>query len=960
MQIQFKHLPTACLAGSLALVGALPLALAFSVSIASAEGAEQRLSLRNTFSAEAAHKVDPWLLLASSFPNRTPEGLKPLGRRLAILGTSANELRYPVLIRTSLADRELAALGAPVSSRVGDIVTSTVAERDLPRLAADHGVSYIEASYWLQSNLDLSTVEVRVPALRSSNPELTGTGVLYGLMDDGIDITHADFKNAQSQSRVLFVWDHYFNGTPPSGFNYGVEYSKAQIDAGQASQFVNEGGHGSHVAGISVGDGSSTDPPKYMGVAPNADIIAVRNGYCDLFCYGGGTPPWGDSSTKGSIDGLNYLLQKKTALGKPMVVNQSQGTMMGPHDGTTLFEATYNTLVTSNGLIICIAAGNDQESGWHGRKTSTGSPVSFTLNQDTQQGASAILQFEAWVKAGDHFNWTLRSPGGSTININSNYTSSEYPGQSTAHSDSVFFWATTSHPANQQGYVNVYMQNRRLGVEGGNWVLTANPENNRPAGGQVDVYAERNQYNFTVTDGLNLDAIVGMPGTSTGGICVASYTTKNSWAASDGGTYESQATIGAISGFSSFGPRRDNAQKPDLSAPGEWIMSTFAAGHQQVPQQIDPDLKHMIISGTSMATPHVAGAVALMLQKDPTLTPTEVKQILQTTARHDGFTPAGWSKQFGFGKLDVKAAVDAVGGGGNNCATRSGDADQNNSVNVLDVVATVNDILTTIPLGAGRVCADIDGNNLINVLDVVGIVTIILQGEPRPLADAAPSEPVAWNETFGEDEYRFTFDGNAVLGIQSTFIPPIGYELAGEPRLENAASGVELAHRAELGQHQLVVWNARGALGTEGRVSLVVPITRSWDGGEDGSNFHVTTLLLAGREGRELTLAESPSDEPALGDGVHSWIAETTPNPLRDITQISYNIERSGSASFVIYDASGRRVRELWNGWQLAGGHVLAWDGRNDQGHEVADGTYFARLVTATGASNQKLVVMKD
>ncbi len=106
-----------------------------------------------------------------------------------------------------------------------------------------------------------------------------------------------------------------------------------------------------------------------------------------------------------------------------------------------------------------------------------------------------------------------------------------------------------------------------------------------------------------------------------------------------GSTTESDA----LSSFSSIG------QSVDISAPGSGIQSTKPGG------------TYGLSSGTSMATPHVAGAAAFILSINPNLTPDEVQRALQCTA--DDLGAPGWDPQFGHGRLNVKAAADAVKSG---------------------------------------------------------------------------------------------------------------------------------------------------------------------------------------------------------------------------------------------------------------------------------------------------------
>ncbi|MFI5691157.1 S8 family serine peptidase [Kribbella sp. NPDC051586] len=106
-----------------------------------------------------------------------------------------------------------------------------------------------------------------------------------------------------------------------------------------------------------------------------------------------------------------------------------------------------------------------------------------------------------------------------------------------------------------------------------------------------------------------------------------------------------------LPGFSSRGPRLgDDALKPDLAAPGVDIVAARAAGTSE---GVPVDDNYTSLSGTSMATPHVAGAVAILAQQHPDWSPARLKAALMSTSKDDGFTVY----EQGAGRVDVARAV---------------------------------------------------------------------------------------------------------------------------------------------------------------------------------------------------------------------------------------------------------------------------------------------------------------
>ncbi|MEU3188714.1 S8 family serine peptidase [Streptomyces sp. NPDC006923] len=128
------------------------------------------------------------------------------------------------------------------------------------------------------------------------------------------------------------------------------------------------------------------------------------------------------------------------------------------------------------------------------------------------------------------------------------------------------------------------------------------------------------------------------------------------------GTAQSALTVGAVdkqdalASFSSRGPRAgDSGLKPDLTAPGVDITAAAAAGSRidTSPGTPHPAPGYLTISGTSMATPHVAGAAALLSQQHPEWSGTRLKEALVGSARPGPYSAV----EQGSGRVDMTRAV---------------------------------------------------------------------------------------------------------------------------------------------------------------------------------------------------------------------------------------------------------------------------------------------------------------
>ncbi|MEQ4301378.1 S8 family serine peptidase [Plantactinospora sp. B6F1] len=109
-----------------------------------------------------------------------------------------------------------------------------------------------------------------------------------------------------------------------------------------------------------------------------------------------------------------------------------------------------------------------------------------------------------------------------------------------------------------------------------------------------------------------------------------------------------------LANFSSRGPRADGALKPDIAAPGVAITAARSAGTDMGGGGVPVDDHYITANGTSMATPHVAGAAAILVQQHPDWTPAQLKAALMSTSADVGHSVY----ERGAGRVDIARAVE--------------------------------------------------------------------------------------------------------------------------------------------------------------------------------------------------------------------------------------------------------------------------------------------------------------
>lgn len=523
-----------------------------------------------------------------------------------------------------------------------NISTAFVKVNDLPLLENIECLKYADIGEKLElevSNARTQTNTNSVHLGTGLSQSYTGTGVIIGIIDIGLDYTHPNFKDSNGNLRIKKVWEqNNTTGNSPTTFNYGSEYVSSTAILNKMRDMTNES-HGSHVTGIAAGSGNG-NPSLLKGMAPDTDIILVSNG-SDLVGEIAGT----SNSTK-LVDAINYIKNYANSVSKPAVINMSFGINLGPHDGTDLLSASLNALSTNQGLIMVKSAGNDGGAKKHAVNIFNGNQTKFILN-NKNIGASNI---DIWGN-----NQGVNSAFGVTIGV--------YNTSNQTYDSSVIQFIINGNLNFQNPYTLVDVDFGPLNDD--NWTISLtseiNPLNNRPhlriscntlndtatdylvvsiqsIGDNVHSWCNQcefiNPSGFSFTDGDDYFSITE-PGNASGVITVGSYNATNENLGNPPGT------VGGLSYSSSKGPRADLIIKPDVTAPGNRIVSSlnsFDTNYQSGGPVIN-DVTNVYgtysygkMQGTSMAAPVVSGIIALWLQAAPQLTTNDVRTIIANTS----------------------------------------------------------------------------------------------------------------------------------------------------------------------------------------------------------------------------------------------------------------------------------------------------------------------------------------
>jgi minor extracellular serine protease Vpr len=556
----------------------------------------------------------------------------------------------------------LADKGIKTGKPFGQFISLRVPIGALNDLQTLEGLEIIQLAGKIKPTLDRAVKDSRADSVHRGFdlPQgYTGKDVIIGITDWGFDYTSPMFYDTLlSQNRILAAWDQYkTSGPAPSNFSYGTEYStpSALIAAGSdTANIYSYSTHGTHVAGIAGGSGAGLN---YRGYGFESQFLFVT------FLV----------DEAAVLDAWQWMFEKAQAEGKRLVINMSWGLYhLGTLDGNSILSQAID-IYSLNGVVFANSGGNNGNVNFHIKRSFNNDSFSSKIDFYSYAANPNMWgqSIHMWGEQGKSFEAGLKVVNGSgTVTVETeNYSTSawtEYIDTFIVNGlDTVWYniSADDVHPMNGRPQMRLRVKNTnsslrvllKSSADEGTvhyWNVTELTTDVGNWGMPFSVYGSG-----TVA-GDNLYGI-SEPSCTNSVISVAAYAPQYY----PGGT---NPVGGAIASFSSIGPRYDEVRKPDIAAPGVSMassISSFTDASYTSIATVDFEGRtypFARLSGTSMASPAVAGICALILEANPYLSAVQVKDIILLTARTDNFTgiiPPGGSTRWGYGKINAHEAV---------------------------------------------------------------------------------------------------------------------------------------------------------------------------------------------------------------------------------------------------------------------------------------------------------------
>lgn len=574
------------------------------------------------------------------------------------IGYDLEEKEWELIVKYSGTLERVRTRAVYVTELTGGYAIIQIKESQIKELAAFPEVEFIEKPkslyFQIENGRRVSCIdEVQAAPFFSSIGQeglednqqkkqsfpLLGKDVLIGIVDSGIDYENPDFRNADGTTRILALWDQTLqNGKPPQGYHIGTEFTSEQINEALRMEVREEryrivpsrdtSGHGTAVAGIAAGNGRGSKNGKYRGAAPEAGLLIVKMG---------GAGETGFPRTTQLMRGVDYIVRKAEELKKPVAINISFGNTYGSHDGTSLLERYLNTVSERWKNVICVGSGNEGTTAGHAAGEYRKGMMTEVQLAVQQREKSFSLQI--WKSYVDEVTITIVDPSG---NHSGRLEEKEGTQRIQIGETELLVYYGEPKPYSIRQEIYISFQPRNEFVTAGVWKIQMMP-------GQV--VDKLWQMWLPVQNALNIGTAFLKPDSSTTLTIPSTASLVITVAAYNALTF-------SYADFSGRGPAQiyegENANKPDLAAPGVRVMAPVAGGG------------YAEFTGTSFATPFVTGSAALLMEwgivkgNDPYLYGEKVKAYLRRGARQIPGYERWPNGKLGYGRLCIVQSIPGM------------------------------------------------------------------------------------------------------------------------------------------------------------------------------------------------------------------------------------------------------------------------------------------------------------
>lgn len=552
-------------------------------------------------------------------------------------------------------------------SHFGNLYIARIPLDRLGALSLDQHVMRIEASRSCHVTMDTTrTVLDAMPVYTGIGlPQAyTGKGVVVGVMDIGFDLTHPTFYSRDlSRYRIMRMWDQLSPDTLLSTLPVGRDYTTQEELLTVQHPFDGKiQTHGTHTTGIAAGSGYNT---AYEGMAPESDICLVANATLDDIELIDSAKIYKYTTAIDAL-GFKYIFDYAQSVNKPCVINFSEGSYSDLFGQDKLYFEYLDSLIGPGRIIVSSAGNRGLETTYLHKPTGVQSAGAFVESNNQKacimmkSDQNFVMRLMAYGEQNDtlllHTQQIIESPDSEyidTLQVSGKQFIIHAASYPNAY-DTLQCAYELSITASQNIGINMELSFEAIGTD---------------ADVQAYIYDSRfstNTINKTLCAGEKTHNILS-PSASPSVISVGANSYRTHFINYQGidQVYD-KGTNGQRGDYSSVGPTVNELTKPDVMAPGTNVISAYSSFYLENnpnAHDISSDVTHFDFqgrtyawngnSGTSMSSPVVAGAIALWLEANPTLTTTDILETFRHTCRHYNPTLTYPNNEYGYGEIDV-------------------------------------------------------------------------------------------------------------------------------------------------------------------------------------------------------------------------------------------------------------------------------------------------------------------